>query len=301
MQDASEQDEGQASERGPRFRNRDLIWVVVIAGVILVGRVTPFKPIQDALGSFNWLTEWALRLAKDLFESYGYLTVFLAPMLENTLFIGAIIPGTLVMLLAGLSAHEGLISFWPAVLLGILGAIIGDTISYGMGRYGWKRFGLESRFGRWAERMREPLLKHSIWLVLSYHFAGYSRLIGPAASGYLRLPLLRWMLLDYIGVTLWVISFLTAGYLLGVAGLTLDDSERNVQIFEIILFGFFVIAAVSVLRMARRSGGRDARKAIDTPPIATSDGQRPPGAPTATPTIDAQPPDSDQRPADVEA
>lgn len=297
MQDTSEQDEGQASEGGLKFRSRDLIWVVVIVGVILVGRVTPFKPIQGAFGRFNWLTEWGLRLAQDLFESYGYLTVFLAPMLENTLFIGAIIPGTLVMLLAGLSAHDGLISFWPAVLLGIIGAIIGDTISYGMGRYGWKRFGLESRFGRWAEQMREPLLKHSIWLVLSYHFAGYSRLIGPAASGYLRLPLLRWMLLDYIGVTLWVISFLTAGYLLGVAGLTLDDSEGNVQIFEIILFIFFVIAAVSVLRMAGRAGKRDAGKTIDTPPIATSDGQRPSGAPA----IDAQPPDSDQRPADVEA
>lgn len=297
MQDASEQDEGQASERGPRFRNRDLIWIVVIAGVILVGRVTPFKPIQGAFGRFNWLTEQGLRVAQDLFESYGYLTVFLAPLLENTLFIGAIIPGTLVMLLAGLSAHDGLISFWPAILLGIIGAIIGDTISYGMGRYGWKRFGLESRFGRWAERMREPLLKHSIWLVLSYHFAGYSRLIGPAASGYLRLPLLRWMLLDYIGVTLWVISFLTAGYLLGAAGLTLDDSEGNVQIFEIILFIFFIIAAVSVLRMAGRANKQDAGKAIDTPPIATSDGQRPPGAPA----IDAQPPDGDQRPADVEA
>ena len=248
----TEENEEPRAGRGVRWRTRDLVWVLVIGVVIIGGRFVPIEPVRNFFGSFSWLTEQSLSLAKDLFESYGYQTVFLAPLLENTIFLGALIPGTLIMLLAGLSAHQGLISFWPAVLLGIIGAIIGDTISYGMGRYGWQRLGPESRLVRWADRMREPLLSHSLWLVLTYHFAGYSRLVGPAASGFLRLPLMRWMLLDYIGVTIWVLAYLSGGYLLGVAGLTLDDSNRNVQVFEIILFAFFLIAIVTVLRAARR-------------------------------------------------
>ncbi|MDZ4277711.1 MAG: DedA family protein, partial [Dehalococcoidia bacterium] len=232
--------------RAPQWRARDLIWVAVFAAIILLGRLSPFQPVRDFFQSFGWLTEQALKLAKELFESYGYETVFLAPLLENTIFIGALIPGTLVMLLAGLSAHDGLIAFWAAIPLAIAGAIIGDTISYGMGRFGRHRLGPETRIVRWAEEMREPLLNHSVWLVLGYHFAGYSRLVGPAAAGFLRMPFSRWMVLDYAGVSLWVVVFLSAGYMLGVFGLSLDDSDRNVQVFEIILFAFFVIAIVSV-------------------------------------------------------
>ena len=276
------QEEPSPAQWVERWR-RPLIWWGVIVAIVILGQFTPIKPVRSFFGSFNWMTEQAVRLAKTLFEDYGYLTVFLGPLLENTIFLGALIPGTLVMLLAGLSAHDGLISFWPAILLGIIGAMIGDTISYGIGRFGWQRLGPEARLVRWSERMREPLLKHSIWLVLSYHFAGYSRLIGPAASGFLRIPMLRWMVLDYIGVALWVVSFLSAGYLLGVAGLSLDGSDRNVQIFELILFAFFAIAVVSVLRAARASGRRRDASAGASDAAPPADGVRSAAAPALDP------------------
>ena len=267
--------EGGAPAEGERsgFRmpqGRQLIWPALFFAIVIVGRFTPYQPVRDFFGSFSWLTEQALRITANLFESYGYPTVFLAPLFENTLFIGALIPGTLVMLLAGISAHEGLISFWPAIVLGALGAMIGDTISYGIGRFGWKRFGPDSRLGRMAEGMRESLLHNSFWLVLSYHFAGYSRLIGPAASGFIRMPFLRWMMLDYIGVTIWVAVFITAGYLFGVAGLSLEDSDRNVRIFELILFAFFILAIVTVARTGRTQ--RAAKKALDAEGPSDGDG-----------------------------
>lgn len=226
------------------------------AALVFAGRFAPFQPVRDFFGSFSWLTEQALRLTSDLFDSYGYETVFLAPLLENTIFIGALIPGTIVMLLAGLSAHDGLIAFWPAIVLAAIGAMIGDTISYGMGRFGFTRLGPEARLVKFADRMREPLLEHSVWLVLSYHFAGYSRMVGPAAAGFLRMPFLRWVLLDYFGVTLWVIAFLTGGYVLGVLGLSLDDSDTTVRVFEIILFVFFLIAVLTIVNRASARGLR---------------------------------------------
>jgi membrane protein DedA with SNARE-associated domain len=253
-----------AREDGDRWQPRDLIWIVVIAAIVMVGRFTPFKPVQNFFGAFGWMTEQALSITKDLFESYGYLTVFLAPLLENTLFIGAIIPGTLVMLLAGLSAEEGLIGLWPGIPLAILGAWIGDTISYGIGRFGWQRLGAESRLAKWSERMRAPLFNENEWVVVAYHFAGYSRLIGPAAAGFMRMPFRRWVVLDYAGAALWVIVFMMLGYILGMLGLSLDTSERNVRIFELILFAFFVIAVLTLMRQANQ---RQANKSPrDVPP-----------------------------------
>ncbi len=229
-----------------------LIWTLIFGAIILVGRFSPFQPVQDFFGAFGWLTEQALEIAKGLFEDYGYLTAFLAPLLENTLFLGALIPGTLVMLLSGLSAHEGLISLWPAMLLSIGGAWIGDTISYGIGRFGFNRLGPESRMARWSERMREPLLEQSSWVVLLYHFTGYGRTIGPSASGFLRVPLRRWILLDYAGAALWVVVFVSVGYVLGVFGLSLDATENNVRLFEVILFALAVIGIVVLVNRAER-------------------------------------------------
>jgi membrane protein DedA with SNARE-associated domain len=291
MEPSEQQEQRPLVARPPRWSTRDLVWVVAIFAVVIAGRLLPIKPVRDFFDSFGWLTEQALRLAKELFDSYGYLTVFLTPLLENTIFLGAIIPGTLIMLLAGLGAHDGLIDLWPAIPLGIAGAMIGDTISYGIGRFGWQRLGPESRLVRWAERMREPLLEHSMWLVISYHFAGYSRLIGPAASGFIRMPLPRWMVLDYLGVTVWVIFFIMGGYLLGVFGLSLEDSDRNVRVFEIILFALFIIGVAAILNRANRTIRRReaaSRRAAEGAPSA--DGLRS----TATPALDPADPPSEE-------
>ena len=258
-------DSGDPSQgrRSRSFLNRNqLIVMLAVAAVILIGRLTPFAPVQDVFHVFGWFTAKAIGIAGELFERWGYPTVFLAPMLENTLFIGALIPGTLVMLLAGLAVNDGSISYWWAIPLATAGAIIGDTISYSMGRFGARRLGQESRFVRWAEDMREPLMRHSLWLILTYHFAGYSRLIGPAAAGFLRMPFGRWAVLDYVGVFIWVTTFITGGYLLArVFGIHLDeDSDRSVQVFEVVLFAFFVIAVVSIMRATSSRQKRAAKE-----------------------------------------
>jgi membrane protein DedA with SNARE-associated domain len=236
-----------APEETPWYANT-LVWAMVFAALVLALRFVPYQPLQNVLGSFSWLTHQALKIAKSLFKHYGYLTIFLAPLLENTIFLGALIPGTVIMLLGGLGAHDGLISLWFAIPLGVIGAWIGDTISYGIGRFGWQRLGPESRLVKMAEEMREPLLEHTSWLVLLYHFAGYSRLIGPAASGFLRVPFGRWVLLDYAGSALWVITFVMIGYMLGVFGhLSLDATDRNVNIVEILLFALAIVSVGAII------------------------------------------------------
>jgi membrane protein DedA with SNARE-associated domain len=245
--------EQEQTARDPwRDRRNQLIAVLVVGAIILIGRLTPFKPVQNVFGIFGWVTETALDITRTLFEDYGYMTAFLAPMLENTIFLGAIIPGTLVMLLAGLSAEQGLIRLQYAIPLAILGAWIGDTLSYGIGRFGFSRLGPESRIAKWSEEMREPLLEHTGWLVLLYHFAGYSRMIGPSAAGFLRVPFRRWIVLDYAGAALWVIVFMSLGYILGLFGLSLDSTESNVRVVELILFGLAAVGIVFVITRASR-------------------------------------------------
>jgi membrane protein DedA with SNARE-associated domain len=75
--------------------------------------------------------------------------------------------------------------------------------------------------------------------------------IGPAASGFFRVPFRRWIVLDYIGSAIWATSFITGGYLLGVAGLSLDSTEDNVQVVELLLFGLAALSIATIVYRAR--------------------------------------------------
>ena len=76
---------------------------------------------------YGSLLRWAADAVQSLFEDYGYWVVFFGTLCENTLLVGLIVPGALVVLLAGLAAHDGTISWPQAIVLGIVGTIIGDT------------------------------------------------------------------------------------------------------------------------------------------------------------------------------
>jgi membrane protein DedA with SNARE-associated domain len=182
--------------------------------------------------AYSSLLRWAADSVQDLFEEYGYWVVFFGTLSENTLLVGLIVPGALVVILAGLAAHDGTISVPISIGLGICGTIIGDTLSYFMGRYGWSRFGHLKLLSELSEKVREPLMRRGVWFVLFYHFAGYTRVIGPTAAGLLRMPYRQWALADYGGAVLWILGYFAIGYLLGIAGLTLDSTDRWFRIVE---------------------------------------------------------------------
>ena len=199
-------------------------------------------PVEIFRG-YGSLLRWAADAVQSLFEDYGYWVVFFGTLCENTLLVGLIVPGALVVLLAGLAAHDGTISWPEAIVLGIAGTIIGDTISYFLGRYGWSRFGRTRLLSDLYEKAREPLLRHGAWFVLLYHFAGYTRVIGPTAAGLLRMPYRRWAPIDYGGAVLWIFCYFGIGYGLGVAGLTLDSTDsyfRYVEWALLIIVGTWV-------------------------------------------------------------
>lgn len=188
---------------------------------------------------YSWLIRQGAESVQSLFERYGYWVLFLGILAENTLLLGALIPGLLLVVLAGLAAHDGTISLPLAALLGIAGTVIGDTISYCLGRFGWSRFGRSAFLRNLNEKVREPILRRGTLFVLVYHFAGYTRVIGPTAAGLLRMPYPRWAPADYGGACIWILTYLAAGYGLGVLGLTLDSTD---EYFKYLEWGLLVAA-----------------------------------------------------------
>jgi membrane-associated protein len=199
---------------------------------------------------YSSLVRSGVDAVRSLYESYGYWVIFFGTLFENTLFLGLIVPGAVVVILAGLSAHDGTISVPLAILLGTLGTMIGDTISYCLGRFGWSRLSRLTFMRDLETKVREPLLRRGVFFVLFYHFAGYTRVVGPAAAGFFKMPFKEWAPADYLGALLWVSGYLTLGYELGALGLTFDSSDRW---FRYIEWGLLVIALVVGYKMFQAS------------------------------------------------
>jgi membrane protein DedA with SNARE-associated domain len=224
-------------------------------------------PILDILRApiegYRWLVRESVGLARDLFQEYGYLVVFLGTCLENMIFLGLFIPGIFVLLLAGISAENGLISFPVALAIGIVGTSLGDTVSFFSGRFGWKRALEHTRNVPWMDTIQAALRRHPAWFILAYHFMGYTRLVGPILAGAFRLPPLRWWLLDLAGATLWVTTYLSLGYLFGRLGFELDEAEDNVRRLEWLFIGLAVVGLIFWTVLRRRSGRGEPPAVLD--------------------------------------
>ncbi len=224
---------------------------------------TAWDLLQRVLGVSDASTRQLLDWTGTLFERQGYLVTFLGVLLENTLFFGFLVPGALLLVVAGMAAQNGDVSLLLVFACGLSGAFIGDTMSYLTGRYVWSR-AFAQDLERLAGRLREPLERNSRWLVLSYHFAGYTRMIGPTAAGLFQLPFRRWAPFDYGGVTAWVIAYLGAGYILSMFGIDLEAAKRNVRIVDLVLLAMAVIAIGLFLRSSLRRRERPADAAVVT-------------------------------------
>jgi membrane protein DedA with SNARE-associated domain len=245
----------------PKFRQA-LNWIAL--GVTLVffviPRVSPFDGVNSFLNDFNVFrrfSEWLVAKTEDLFREYGYYVVFFGVLAENSMFLGLFVPGAIILILAGLAAENGAISLPLVVVLAITATIIGDTISYFIGRMGWARFLEKGAMGRALDRVREPVNSNSVWIILGYHFAGYSRVIGPVAAGIFQIPYRRWAPLDYAGGALWVIAFVSVGVILGLAGVEFGDTKRMVQLVEIGIFVIFCAAVVFAFIKFNRDHPKD--------------------------------------------
>src|SRR5512140_2317628 len=83
------------------------------------------------------MAHWLFNILRGFFDAHGYLTVFVALLLENS---GIPVPGETVLLFASfLAFDEQQLHLGIIILVGIAAATIGDNIGYFVGLRGGRR------------------------------------------------------------------------------------------------------------------------------------------------------------------
>ena len=159
-----------------------------------------------------------------IFDSYAYAAIFVAVLLDT---IGLPVPGEVVLLAAGFLVSTGRIELIPAVLLATLGAVLGDSVTYWLGRRvgvaGERR--LVGLYCTWiactlgsahcVERAEGLLRRFRGWVVLVAKFIAGARVFVPPVAGASGLSYGRFLLFDAAGSLLWTALVVGLGALLG--------------------------------------------------------------------------------------
>lgn len=152
----------------------------------------------------------------------GYGIVVVISFMESLPLLGTLVPGQTLVVLSGFLAKLGYLSPIVAILCACLGAIVGDMVSYSIGR----KYGLTflSKYGKYflitakdVEKAQVVVDRHTALSLLIGRFNPLTRPLIPFAIGASRVRLKRFVPLDVIGCIIWSTVAVMVGYVFGAS------------------------------------------------------------------------------------
>ena len=186
-----------------------------------------------------------------LMESYGYIALFVAMVLENA---NIPIPSEVVLGFAGFLISQQIFSFWTTFIVACLAGLVGSVLSYWLGSYGGRplllKYGKYIFFNEHKFQMAENMFnKYGGAAVLICRCLPGVRTFISFPAGIARYPFWKFTIFTIIGTIPWTLLLVWAGSLLGSHW---RDLIQYNHIFFIVIAVVCVIAAVVYFWHKRR-------------------------------------------------
>lgn len=177
---------------------------------------------------------------------------------ESFAFLSLLFPGTTLLIAAGTLMADGTLPYLPVLIGAVLGATLGDSVSYWIGR----------RFGGGIARLwpfsRNPEMlpagvrffeKHGGKSVAIGRFFGPVRAVIPLAAGMMRMPRTSFWIANVVSALVWAPMLLFVGDVAGDVGDRLIGSGNTF----LLVFGGLTLLGIAgivwaMLRAARSKG-----------------------------------------------
>jgi undecaprenyl-diphosphatase len=149
--------------------------------------------------------------------SGGYIALFALMFLEGIPLLGIAIPGHVAIISAGFLVGTGVLSPWTVLLIGTIGAMLGDYLSYILGKiFGWPLIEKLRPFFFVSEsvivKARTILEKHTGKALVFGRFNPVTRGLMPFFVGANKTNAKHFWLWNTVGTLLWIGSSIIIGY-----------------------------------------------------------------------------------------
>lgn len=147
----------------------------------------------------------------------GYLGIFLLMVLENVV---PPVPSEVIMGIGGVLVERGEMAFWPLLLIGTSGTLLGNYFWYWLGDvYGYKRLEpLVDRWGRWLtvdwsdiSRAQGFFAKHGHWVIFFLRVSPFLRTIISLPAGLVHMPKWKFLTFTFAGSLIWNAALIGGG------------------------------------------------------------------------------------------
>jgi len=180
----------------------------------------------------------------------AYLAIMLISVAESLALIGLLIPGTVVMVGIGALAGGGALTVQNTLIAAMIGAVIGDGVSYWLGHHYHQELKALWPFRSYPKmltRGEEFFQRHGGKSVLLGRFVGPVRPIIPVIAGMLDMPMGRFLLVNVLSAIGWAFAYIIPGVVLG-SSLTLIGAVSTRLSLLLLLVGLLLWLAFWLCR-----------------------------------------------------
>jgi membrane protein DedA with SNARE-associated domain len=198
-------------------------------------------------------------LVHRILELPGGLVLLIAGLVvfaEDALFVGFVIPGETVALLAGAAAKLGHVSLAGVLIVVIVAAVVGDTVGYEIGRHvgprvlQWKI--LEKRRKR-LDDAQDFLARRGGSAVFLGRWVAFFRAVMPALAGTARMRYPKFLAYNAAGGLAWGAAVVLLGYAAGASYARVEKAFGRDAAFIVLAIA---IVAVAVWRVRKHRAER---------------------------------------------
>ena len=180
--------------------------------------------------------------------------IFTTSMFESLTIVGVIVPGALIMFTLGALIGLGHLEFWTVFWWSAFGAIVGDAISFWIGRVFHQRIRRVWPFTKHPEiiiRSEDFFRKHGGKGVVFGRFFGPVRGTIPTVAGMMDMTWRNFMIANVISAILWAPAHLLPGMALGASLEIASRVAGRLVVLILILVALFWVTTWLVNHLAR--------------------------------------------------
>jgi membrane-associated protein len=187
--------------------------------------------------------------------SVAYLLMAAVIFVDRGAFTGVVVPGELFLALGGIYAGRGKLSIVVVVVVGAVAGILGESLSYWLGRnYGvriTRHLPLANRINKHLDEARDYFRRHGGRTVFIGRYVSVAGTFMPFVAGMSDMPFTRFLLFDVPAIALWASAVSLLGYYF----------SSQIQLVDRILsqFGWGLLAVVVVYMVVRNAWKRRER------------------------------------------
>ncbi len=181
--------------------------------------------------------------ATEGFGLWGYLLAFSVAFLESLAIVGGFIPGSTAIVLLGFMCSRGYLNIYVLMSVTVLGAVLGDSVSYWLGSKGTHLFKNENRFlkARHLDMGQNFFERHGNKSIFLGRFIGIIRPMIPFAAGLSRMNYKVFIFWNVLSGVVWGVSHIYIGYFFGSAFKLIEASSSRISVILLILAVFVVL------------------------------------------------------------